>query len=210
MGLGMFVGGLGAGQLAALVIHIVMPLRRAIDAIGPVQASVEPLRAVGRRALAGQHMTHFVEIGAGVFFGGEISALPAPVGPGPGEPVENLLGGGFALHRRTFGGNRPPEELGHILFLHRARGRRHAGLAEVFLRDDVGGDLAPARGDFHVVELEDDGTVRVSDFGHRGHEIQIAVGILPGLGEFPFNLHLSAASSSSVIFRARRSPRSGS
>ena len=51
MRLGMLVGRLGLGQLAGLEVDIVVALARAIDAIGPVQAGIEPLRAVGRALL---------------------------------------------------------------------------------------------------------------------------------------------------------------
>ena len=44
MGLGMFVGRVGLDQFAALPVDIEMPLRRPVDAIGPVQAGIEPLR----------------------------------------------------------------------------------------------------------------------------------------------------------------------
>src|ERR1700720_3459484 len=42
----MLVGGLGLGQLAGLEIHIEVALAWAVDAIGPMQAGVEPLRRV--------------------------------------------------------------------------------------------------------------------------------------------------------------------
>ena len=44
----MLVGGIGDRQLAGLVIDIEVALAGAVDAVGPVQAGVEPLRAVGR------------------------------------------------------------------------------------------------------------------------------------------------------------------
>ena len=44
VGLGMLVGGFGLGQLAREGVHIVMALAGAVDAIGPMQAGVEPLR----------------------------------------------------------------------------------------------------------------------------------------------------------------------
>jgi hypothetical protein len=43
MGLRMFVGGFGFGELAGFVIHIEMALARTIDAVSPMQARVEPL-----------------------------------------------------------------------------------------------------------------------------------------------------------------------
>ena len=69
-----------------------MPLAGAVDAIGPVQAGIEPLRAVGRAHLPGQHVAHLVVEGLGVVLGVEIAALPAPIGPGAGHAVEHLAG----------------------------------------------------------------------------------------------------------------------
>jgi len=153
--LGALIGGGGAGELAALVIHVIMPLARAIDAIGPMEAGVEPLRAVGRAHLAGQHVAHFVHVGAGIGLGGKIAALPAPVCPGAGEAVKHLAGAGFAavtLFFREFGqclfiGHRAPQELRNTLFTHALQARRHARLAEIFLRDHVRRHLRPY---FHV------------------------------------------------------------
>ena len=102
-----------------------MTLARAIDAVGPVQPGIEPLRAVGRAHLHGEHVAKLVEEGARVLFGGEIAALPAPIGPGAGQPVEHLLCVGFAAEalvlgqrlERPFVRDRPPEPGGDGLFL---------------------------------------------------------------------------------------------
>src|SRR6185312_13182921 len=85
-----FVGGTGTGHVAGDRVHIVVPLRRPFDAVGPVQAGVEPLRAVGGRHLLGEHVAGFVVEGAGVGFGGEVAALPTPIGPAAGEALEHL------------------------------------------------------------------------------------------------------------------------
>ena len=42
--LGMLVGGARQRQLAGFVVDVVVALARAVDAVGPVQAGVEPLR----------------------------------------------------------------------------------------------------------------------------------------------------------------------
>ena len=128
-----------------------MALARAVDAVGPVQPGVEPLRAVGRAHLHGEHVAKLVEEGARVLLGGEIAGLPAPIGPGPGQPVEHLLCVGFADEafglgqrlKRPLVWDRPPEPGGDGLFLDLLGGRRNACLAEVFLGKNVGGDLAP-------------------------------------------------------------------
>jgi hypothetical protein len=50
MRLRVLVGGLGLGQLAGFGVDIVVALAGAVDAVGPVQAGVEPLREFGARA----------------------------------------------------------------------------------------------------------------------------------------------------------------
>src|SRR3546814_19904706 len=83
-------------SLAGREVDVVVALARAVDAVGPGQAGVEPLRRVRRGDLAGQHVAHLVVVGAGVLLGVEVAALPAPVGPGAGHAVEHLLGRGLA------------------------------------------------------------------------------------------------------------------
>ena len=86
------VGALRGEHLAGLVVDVVVALARAVDAVGPVQAGVEPLRRVGRRLLRREHVAELVEEGAASSSRVEIAALPAPIGPGAGEPVEDLAG----------------------------------------------------------------------------------------------------------------------
>ena len=206
----MLIGAGGFGQLFGLVIHIVMPLRRAIDAIGPVQAGVEPLRAVGCGALGGQHETHFVEIGAGIFLGGEITTLPAPIGPGPRQTVEHLLGRSFArLFGLVRGRHRAPQELGHALFGHLLQFDRNAGLAEILLRYDVRGHLRPAGRHFDLVQTENDRAIGVADLGCSLDEIELRICVLPGFREFSLDFHdlphlIALNFRSRVIARHRR------
>src|ERR1700704_4182747 len=51
----MLVGRLRLRQLAGLVVDVIVALARPVDAVGPVQAGVEPLRRVRRRHLHGEH-----------------------------------------------------------------------------------------------------------------------------------------------------------
>ncbi|MPL92618.1 hypothetical protein SDC9_38730 [bioreactor metagenome] len=198
MRLRMFVGAGRFRQLAGDVVDVIVALRRAIDAIGPVQAGVEPLRAVRRGHLLGQHEAHLVVIGARVVLGAEIAALPAPVGPGAGQPVEHLLGRGFAHNALIFRqvlkrlgvGDRAPQELGHALLAHLLQRRGNARLAEVFLREHVGGNLAPALGHLDAVVVEHDLAVRVANFRRGGGEGDLAIGAGLGRGELAFDLHL--------------------
>ena len=67
--------------------------------------------------------------------------------------------------------------------------RGHAGLAEIFLREDVGGDLAPVLRHHDAFELEDDGAVGVLDLGRGAPERDALVGRLARLSEAPCDLH---------------------
>ena len=203
MGLRVFIGRVGLCQLARLEIDVEMPLRRAVDPIGPVQAGIEPLRAVRRGHLAREHVAHLVIIGAGVGFGGEIATLPAPIGPGACQTVKDLLGRGFAgeaFGLRKIGkgcliGHGPPQEFRHALFLHALQARGHAGLAEILLRDDIRGDLAPAFGDFHRIVAEDDLAIGIADFRSRRRKGHGPIGAGRLSGKLALDLHRCPVSS---------------
>ncbi|MNN76168.1 hypothetical protein D3C81_1925220 [compost metagenome] len=68
MWLWMFVSGLGFRQLAGLPVNIEVPLTRAINTIGPMQASVEPLWAVWCDTLRCKHISEFIAESARIFF----------------------------------------------------------------------------------------------------------------------------------------------
>ncbi len=114
-----------------------------------------------------------VEERARIVLGGEVAALPAPVGPGAGEAVEHLAGVRFAAEAlfsgssasaRSSAAERHSQD-GTGVFFELLQAARHAGLAEILLRQNVGGDLAPMLGDVEIVEPEDDGAVGVLDLG---------------------------------------------
>ncbi len=199
MGLRMLVGGGRLGQLPGLEIDVVMPLPRTVDAVGPVQPGVEPLRAVRRAHLARQHVAHLVVIGAGIRLGGEVAALPAPIGPGPGQPVEDLPRRGLAdgaLGLRQLGElrlvrDRAPQERRHALLAHLLERRRHAGLAEVLLGQNVGGHLAPALGNLDILEREHHRPVRIANLRGGPLEGERAVGFGIRGGETTFDLHFA-------------------
>ena len=161
----------GFGQLAGLVVDIVVPLRRTVDTIGPVQTSVEPLRAVRRRHLARQHQLHLIEIGTRIFLGGEIAPFPTPIGPSPGETPEDLLGRCFPAIalvfrqslQRLFVGHVALQERGDTLLFHWFQSSRHPGLPEILLRDHIGRHLAPTCGHFDVIKFEDGGAIGVAN-----------------------------------------------
>ena len=184
-------------QLAGPVVDVVVALRRPIDAVGPVQAGVEPLRRVRRAHLARQHVAQLVVEGRGVLLGREIAALPAPIGPAAGKPVEDLLrrmlgDGALALgklRQRLRVGLGAPQEGGDGVLLDLLQARRDAGLAEVFLGEDVGRDLAPLGRHLDAVLPEDDRAVRVADLADRQPERDLRIRRLARLGVAPLDPH---------------------
>src|SRR3954471_23356117 len=92
----MLVGRFRLGELAGGKVDVEVSLARAVDAVGPEQAGIEPLRRVRRRHLPGEHGDDFIAEGAGIRFRIEIAALPPPVGPGAGEALKDLLSGMLA------------------------------------------------------------------------------------------------------------------
>ena len=68
MRLRMLVGRFRFRQLAGEGVDVIVALAGAVDAVGPVQAGVEPLRRIRRDHLFGQHVAQLVVEGAGVFF----------------------------------------------------------------------------------------------------------------------------------------------
>ena len=184
VGLRMFVGGFRLAHLAGLVIGVIVALGRTVDAVGPVQAGVEPLRRVRGAHLPGQHVTELVEERPRIGFRIEIAALPAPVGPGAGEPVEHLPGArlgavalalGQAFQRLAV--RRPaPQPRRHVALADRLEPRRHAGLAEILLGEHVAGDLRPSGGDLDVVLAEHHGSIRIADFAGNRAELDRIVG----------------------------------
>ena len=172
VGLGMLVGRLGFGQLTGLVVDVVVTLAGAVDAVGPVQTGVEPLRRVRRGHLARQHVAHLIEVGLRVVFAVEVAALPCPVGPGAGQTVEHLTRVGLtdvALFFRQLGQclfvcNRPPQERRYAGLFDALQARGHARLPEVFLRQNIAGHLAEILRHPDVGRREDQRPVRVSDF----------------------------------------------
>src|SRR5205085_12370978 len=100
----------------------------------------------------------------------------------------------FELILPLFVGGSSPQEGGDGLLLDALEARRNAGLAEVFLRQNVGGDLAPECRDFDVFRLEYGRAVGVADLRRGQPEFNLRVGGLPVFGEAPLDPHFSAPS----------------
>ena len=202
MGLRPLVGGGRTHHLAGLVIDIVMALARPVDAVGPVQAGIEPLRRIRRAHLGRQHVAHLVVVGVRVGFRIEIAAFPAPVGPGAGQPVEDLPGIGLrgaalAFRQPVQGlavGFLAPQPFRHVLLGDRCQRRRDAGLAEIFLRQHVGRHLAPCRGHLDVVQTEHQRSVRVANLADGIAKVDIGIGRLSLNGESALDTHAALLS----------------
>src|SRR5690606_17566404 len=65
------------------------------------------------------------------------------------------------------------------------------GLAEIFLRQDVGRHLRPARRYLHVLELEHDRAIRIADLAGRGSEFDPGKRARFSLGVPTFDVHSS-------------------
>ena len=187
------------GQLAGLEVDVVVALAGSVDPVGPVEAGVEPLRRVGCGHLAGQHKAHLVVVGAGVLFLVEVAAFPAPIGPSSGQAVEDLLRrslatlgprplavfAGFSIRRGT------PEPSRDSVLLDPFQLGRNAALAEVLLRQDVAGDLAPVGRHLDVRLLKHHRAVGVADFARRFAESDRLVDIFALLGEVSPDPHVA-------------------
>jgi hypothetical protein len=191
------VGGLRLHELAGLEVDVEMPLARPVDAVGPVQPGIEPLRRVGRRHLHREHVDELVEEGVGILFRIEIAALPAPIGPGAGEPLEHLLRrmlADAALLLRKGGqslliGGRAPQPGRNGLFLDLLQPGRDPGLAEIFLRQHIGGNLRPGARHLDVVGVEHHRAVGIANLARGQPERDVRVGCLSCFGVAPLDPH---------------------
>ena len=88
-GLGVLVGGFGAVDGAGLDVPVVVALG-ALDAVLVVEADVEPDGGVEGAVLVEAEPGELAVVGLGVFVGGEIAVVAAPVGDGAGDAVDDL------------------------------------------------------------------------------------------------------------------------
>ena len=193
----MLVSRLRLDEFSRLEVDVIMALARPIDAIGPMEAGVEPLRRIGRGHLAREHEAHLVVIGARVLFAVEIAAPPAPIGPGAGEAVEHLLRRSLRAHalflrqraQRRLVGDRAPQERGNALLLDALHARRDAGFAEIFLRQHVGRDLAPGGGNLDALKRKHHRAVGIADLALGSREGNEVIRADARLGVMPFDAH---------------------
>jgi hypothetical protein len=197
MRLRVLVGRLRFHHPAGLGIDVVVSLAGSVDAVGPVEAGVEPLRRVGRRHLHREHVAQLVEEGARALLRIEVAALPAPVRPGAGEAIEDLLRRVFGavalalrqLFKRGLVGDRTPEPGGNPFLLHLLQPRGHARLTKILLRQHVGGDLGPEGRHLHRVRAEDHRAIRIADLARGYAEGNVRVGGLPVFRVAPLDPH---------------------
>ena len=158
---------------AVAMVDIPVALARSVDAVGPVQTGIEPLRRIRRADLGRQHVAMFVVEGAGIVFAVEVAALPAPVGPGAGHALEDLArtalaAGALGLGEHRQGdlvGLRAPQPLRHVGLGNLDEAGRYPGAAKILLGKDVGGNLRPVGRYIDALQLKDDRAVGVADFG---------------------------------------------
>src|SRR5579872_7045530 len=134
MRLGTLVCRSGFFQYAVRLIDEVMSLRLAGNTIALMETRIEPLRRIRNTSLIQDTIDQlFIEY-LRIFLRGEIPIPLSPYLPAVGHAVRNLF-------HRTF----PPE--GPIRL-------RYPRLAKIFLRKDIGSDLAPLRRHFHIIHFE--------------------------------------------------------
>ncbi|ENN86912.1 hypothetical protein RHSP_15075 [Rhizobium freirei PRF 81] len=184
MRLRMLIGRLGLGELAGEGIDIEMALAGAVDAVSPMHAGVEPLRRVRSDALGGEHIGKLVAESGSIFFRREVAALPAPIGPGACKAIEDLTCIGFGAALLILGqvlhgsvvGHGAPQEGRNVVFLNLLELGGHACLAEILLRQNVGGNLGKLRGNVDIFEAEHNRTVGVLDLAGRLAEFDLRIG----------------------------------
>ena len=135
MGLRTLVCGSGALQFFGFRIHEIVALGLAGNSIAAVQAGIEPLRRVRSRFLIEHGVHQLIIEHVGIFRAGEVSVFETPFAPAVGHAVHHLLDAGFATGRTI--------------------GLGDTGFAEIFLCEDVGSYLAPARRNFHIEHFKD-------------------------------------------------------
>jgi len=160
-------------------VDVVVTLGRTSDAVGVIEAGVEPLRRIGRGHLGDEHVDQLIFEGLSVFPGREIGVSFAPPAPARGEPANHLLSGALGTEHR------------HVVVVELLNAGgielRHAGFPKVFRDHDVRRDLRPGGGNLGVFHFKDDGTVGVGDARGALAPLNTGERVGCGLGEAPVN-----------------------
>ena len=180
VGLWSLVSVLALAHLAGLGVHIGVTLGDAFDAVSIVEAGVEPLRAVRRGNLLGEHVAELVIKSLGVFGGVEVAEGLAPVSPAASKAVEHFAGVGLEVDVELGVG----AQISQI-----GLAAEDARLAEILLREDVGGDLRPLRRDHDAFHLEHAGPIGIFDLAAAGLKGDSRVRVVASSREIASDLH---------------------
>ena len=148
----------GGGEDDFARFGIPVPVLRIGVGLEAIAADVEPDGRVEGDLLLDKEVGEVVAKGVGIFLGGEVAALLAPVGDGLGHAADEGADAALALGR--------------------------ADLAvEIFGGDDVGRGHGPVDGDLDILLLEDDFAAHVIDGGGAALPLDFVVGRDAGFGE---------------------------
>jgi hypothetical protein len=118
-------------------------LRLTRNAIALIKACIEPLGAIGHTHLVEDRVHQFFVKDLGILATGKIAIALSPHSPAIGHTMRHLLGRGLTTQATI--------------------GLGHTGLSEIFLRQNIGGDLAPLFGHFHARHFKHDFSRRVTN-----------------------------------------------
>ncbi len=151
-------------DFACLGIDVEMTLSRTGQAIGVVEARIEPLRRIRRGHLVRQHVAHFVVKRRAVLDGLEVAVGFAPMRPAAGEALEYLSGVALSSQNRFPVGSQ--ERIARLVPL------RNARFAKILLSQDIDSELRPGFRDVDLVQLEDGRSIRVAYLRRAFYEPQ--------------------------------------
>src|SRR5437762_5525764 len=123
-----------------------MSLLFSFDPVTFIQASVEPLRAIGYAHLGQDRIHQFLIENLCIFFRSKIVVTFAPNSPAISQAVSDLLCAGLAAKTTIR--------------------LRYAGFTEILLGKNIGSDLAPLFGHLYIVHFKYHLTIGITD--HTG------------------------------------------
>jgi hypothetical protein len=131
-------------HLVRFGIDVRVPLRWALDAVGPEETGVEPLRAIGRRHLRREHVARLVVERPRSRLRREIPSPITPISPAPRQTPEDLTRVGLSAGGRVRTLGLAALQPGRNAVLgDRRQTRRHASAAKVLLSENIDGHLRP-------------------------------------------------------------------